>query len=82
MSAIHPFHRVVAATARQPRPAPLPLHGPARMPAYARAACAAPAAARAAAVQRTGGPQRAPAGPGRCPPRADARVSAERAELR
>ena len=37
MSAIHPFHRVVAATARQPRPAPLPLRAPARMPAYARA---------------------------------------------
>ncbi|QQP98018.1 hypothetical protein [Lysobacter enzymogenes] len=45
MSAIHPFHHVVAETARQPRPTP-----PAGVPAYARAAAAPP---RTAARERS-----------------------------
>ncbi|MFK3649206.1 hypothetical protein ACI2IY_12345 [Lysobacter enzymogenes] len=45
MSAIHPFHHVVAATARQPRPLPL-----AGVPVYARAAGAPP---RTAARERS-----------------------------
>lgn len=73
MSAIHPFHRVVAATARQPRPAPLPLRAPARMPAYARGACAA---------LRAGDLERAAAAPGRRLRRGGTGGSAEPVELR
>ena len=82
MSAIHPFHRVVAATARQPRPAPLPLRAPARMPAYARAALAAPATVRAAAAPRASGLERAAAAPGRRLRRGGTGGSAEPVELR
>lgn len=68
MSAIHPFHHVVAATARQPRPAPLP-----GVPAYARAA-AAPA--------RSAARERSLAVRGRIAAGGSAERSAERVELR
>ncbi|QWP79117.1 hypothetical protein J5226_12325 [Lysobacter sp. K5869] len=54
MSAIHPFHNVVAAAARQPRPA-----APAKLPAYARAAWSAGRAAAPRAGEREGAPARA-----------------------